>query len=115
MFGPGKTYNRANTHRPSMENGTQSHSVKFLNWGDPVNSVPDLAASPPPPVYRMPMKSRLLGTSLPIDDPRSKNSFLAQFWPTKQAFFGSKTTRKQTRYHDNQATVFRKLQFFYTN
>ena len=41
-----------------------------------------------------------------------KNSFLAQFWPTKQAFFGSKTTRKQTRYHDNQATVFRKLQFF---
>lgn len=47
MFGPGKTYNRANTHRPSMENGTQSHSVKFLNWGDPVNSVPDLADSPP--------------------------------------------------------------------
>ena len=32
-----------------MENGTQSHSVKFLNWGDPVNSVPDLAASPPSP------------------------------------------------------------------
>ena len=29
--------------------GTQSHSVKFLNWGDHVNSVPDLAASPPPP------------------------------------------------------------------
>ena len=27
--------------------GTQSHSVKFLNWGDQVNSVPDLAASPP--------------------------------------------------------------------
>ena len=41
-----------------------------------------------------------------------KNSFLDQFWPTKQAFFGSKTTRKQTRYHDNQAIVFRKLQFF---
>ena len=29
------------------ENGTQSHSTKFLNWGDHVNSVPDLAASPP--------------------------------------------------------------------
>ena len=29
------------------ENGTQSHSAKFLNWGDHVNSVPDLAASPP--------------------------------------------------------------------
>ena len=27
--------------------GTQSHSAKFLNWGDHVNSVPDLAASPP--------------------------------------------------------------------
>ena len=29
------------------ENGTQSYSAKFLNWGDHVNSVPDLAASPP--------------------------------------------------------------------
>ena len=29
------------------ENCTQSHSAKFLNWGDHVNSVPDLAASPP--------------------------------------------------------------------
>ena len=29
------------------ENGTQSHSAKFLNWDDHVNSVPDLAASPP--------------------------------------------------------------------
>ena len=33
------------------ENGTQSHSARFLNWGDNwgdhVNSVPDLAASPP--------------------------------------------------------------------
>ena len=29
------------------ENGTQSHSAKFLNWGDHVNSFPDLAASPP--------------------------------------------------------------------
>ena len=29
------------------ENGTQSHSAKFLNWGDHVNSVQDLAASPP--------------------------------------------------------------------
>ena len=57
MFGRGKTQNRAKTHRPSMsafsaifvlkENGTQSHSAKFLNWGDHVNSVPDLAASPP--------------------------------------------------------------------
>ena len=27
--------------------GTQSHSAKFLNWGDHVNPVPDLAASPP--------------------------------------------------------------------
>ena len=27
--------------------GTQSHSAKFLNWGNHVNSVPDLAASPP--------------------------------------------------------------------
>ena len=58
MFGHGETQNRAKTHRPSMsafsvifvlkENGTQSHSAKFLNWGDHVNSVPDLAASPPP-------------------------------------------------------------------
>ena len=61
MFGRGKTQNRAKTHRPSMsafsaifvlkENGTQSHSAKFLNWGDHVNSVPDLAvssSSPPP-------------------------------------------------------------------
>ena len=29
------------------ENGTQSHSARFLNWRDHVNSVPDLAASPP--------------------------------------------------------------------
>ena len=29
------------------ENGTQSHSAIFLNWGDHVNSVPDLSASPP--------------------------------------------------------------------
>ena len=28
---------------------TQSYSAKFLYWGDHVNSVPDLAASPPPP------------------------------------------------------------------
>ena len=45
------------THRHSMssfsaitvlkENWSQSHSAKFLNWGDHVNSVPDLAASPP--------------------------------------------------------------------
>ena len=59
MFGRGKTQNRAKTHRPSMsafsaifvlkENGTQSHSAKFLNWGDHVNSVPDLDASSPPP------------------------------------------------------------------
>ena len=61
MFGRGKTQNRAKTHRPNRssmstfsaifvlrENGTQSHSAKFLNWGDHVNSVPDLAASPPP-------------------------------------------------------------------
>ena len=57
LFGRGKTQNRAKTHRPSMsafsaifvlkENGTQSHSAKFLNWGDHVNSVPDLDASPP--------------------------------------------------------------------
>ena len=57
LIGRGKTQNRAKTHRPSMsafsaifvlkENGTQSHSAKFLNWGDHVNSVPDLAASPP--------------------------------------------------------------------
>ena len=57
MFGREKTQNRAKTHCPSMsafsaifvlkENGTQSHSAKFLNWGDHVNSVPDLAASPP--------------------------------------------------------------------
>ena len=61
MFGRGKTQNRAKTHRPSpclhsppyllifalKENGTQSHSAKFLNWGDHVNSVPDLDASPP--------------------------------------------------------------------
>ena len=57
MFGRGKTQNRAKTHRPSMSafsaifvlkvNGTHSHSAKFLNWGDHVNWVPDLAASPP--------------------------------------------------------------------
>ena len=64
MFGRGKTQNRAKTHRPSMsafsaifvlkENGTQSHSAKFLNWGDHVNSVPDLAvssSSPPRPAW----------------------------------------------------------------
>ena len=49
--------NRAKPRRPSMsvfsaifvlkENGTQSHSARFLNWRDHVNSVPDLAASPP--------------------------------------------------------------------
>ena len=27
---------------------TQSHSAEFLNWGNHVNSVPDLAVSPPP-------------------------------------------------------------------
>ena len=57
MSGRGKTQNRAKTHRPSIsafsaifvlkENGTQSHSAKFRNWGDHLNSVPDLAASPP--------------------------------------------------------------------
>ena len=30
----------------SRKISTQSHSAKFLNWGDHVNSVPDLAASP---------------------------------------------------------------------
>ena len=55
MFGRGKTQNREKIHRPSMsafsaifvlkENGTQSHSAKFLNWGDHVNSVPDLGGS----------------------------------------------------------------------
>ena len=30
----------------SRKIGTQSHSAKFLYWGDHVNSVPDLAASP---------------------------------------------------------------------
>ena len=59
MFGRGKTKNWAKTHRPSKsafsaifvlkENATQSHSAKFLNWGDHVNSVPDLAVNPPPP------------------------------------------------------------------
>ena len=34
--------------------GTQSHSAKFLNWGDHVNSVPDLAASPPWELPRLP-------------------------------------------------------------
>ena len=29
------------------ETGTQSHSARFLNWSDHVNSVADLAASPP--------------------------------------------------------------------
>ena len=57
MFGRGKTQNRAKTHRPFTSafsalfvltvNGTQSHSAQFLNWGDHINSVPDLAASPP--------------------------------------------------------------------
>ena len=28
--------------------GTQSHSTKFLNWGDHINSVPDLSVSPTP-------------------------------------------------------------------
>ena len=57
MFERRKTQHRAKTHRPSKsafsaifvltENGTQSHSAKFLNWDDHVNLVPDLAASPP--------------------------------------------------------------------
>ena len=29
--------------------GTQSNSTNFLNWGDHVNSIPDLAARTPPP------------------------------------------------------------------
>ena len=60
------------------------------------------------------MKWRLLGTSLPIDDPQSKKLAFGPVWPPKQAFFGPKTTRKQTCYHDNQATVFRKLHFFFS-
>ena len=32
------------------ENGTQSYSAKFHKWGDHVNLIPDLAASPPPPL-----------------------------------------------------------------
>ena len=32
--------------------GTQSHSAKFLNWGDHVNLVPDLAASQSQPEQR---------------------------------------------------------------
>ena len=60
LFGSGKTQNRAKTHRPSMsafsaifvlkENGTQSQSQISGNGGDHVNSVPDLAASPPCPL-----------------------------------------------------------------
>ena len=34
------------------EVGTLSHLAKFLNWGDHVNSVPDLAARTPPPLTR---------------------------------------------------------------
>ena len=54
IFVRGKTLNRAKTHRPSISAFstilfstkicTQSHSAEFLNWGDHVNSVPDLAA-----------------------------------------------------------------------
>ena len=35
------------------ENGTQSHSAIFLNWGDHVNSFPDLAASPLPLMFTL--------------------------------------------------------------
>ena len=53
----GKTWKRAKTHLPSMSVfsqpylfwrtvGTQSHSAKFLNWGNHVNWVPDLAPAP---------------------------------------------------------------------
>ena len=76
MFGRGKTQNRAKTHRPSMsafsaifvlkENGTQSHSAKFLNWGDHVNSVPDLAATPS-------CRGLLRSTKLLFSNTRSRN------------------------------------------
>ena len=57
MFEHGKTWKRAKTHLPSMSVfsqpylfwrtvGTQCHSAKFLNWGNHVNSVPDLAPAP---------------------------------------------------------------------
>ena len=35
-------------HLFSRKIGAQSHSAKFLNWGDHVSSVPDLAATSPP-------------------------------------------------------------------
>ena len=57
MFGRGKTWKLSKKlivlsclHSPPClfwrKIGTQSHSAKFLNWSDHVNSVPDLAASP---------------------------------------------------------------------
>ena len=77
MFGRGKTQNRAKTHRPSMsafsaifvlkENGTQSHSAKFLNWGDHVNSVPDLGVSPPDVMYQKTQFTDI-GNNLNIED-----------------------------------------------
>ena len=59
-FGRRKTQNRAKTHRPSMSAivlkkfGTQSHWDKFLNWGNHVNSVPDLTSPSPPAPRRSP-------------------------------------------------------------
>ena len=43
-----------------------------------------------------------------------KTRFWPNFGPRNEHFSAPKTTRKQTCYHDNQATVFRKLHFFFS-
>ena len=65
--------------------GTQSHSAKFLNWCDHVNSVPDLAASPPDSkidfVWNLLIPSlvtRVKGTQSAIG-PRWPGHYLCQF------------------------------------
>ena len=64
IFGRRKTQNRAKTYGPSMSAvsaifvlkkfGTQSHWDKFLNWGNHVNSVPDLTSPSSPHPHRSP-------------------------------------------------------------
>ena len=69
---------------------TPSHSTEFLNWGDHVNSVPDLTASPPSPAPRV---FRSHGTTLTV----RKFKCLASRWKLWTLKSGSKYGRKFER------------------
>ena len=90
----------------SRKFGTQSHSAKFLNWGDHVNSVPDLAASPPcrPPVWYETTKKDIDKYDFPLLDCTQEQSGnktghrnnTATKWPDKP-LWGTRAYREHQR------------------